>query len=134
MASVVQHANEQILQKGKIKLFAGADGYDDGEQTRDFVFVEDAAKVNLWLWQNPHVSGIYNLGTGKDESFNTLARAVLAWHKKGEIEYIPFPEILRNRYQSFTQADLTSLHKTGCDVEFLNIVSGVNKYLDILNK
>lgn len=133
MASVALHANGQMLQEGKIKLFAGSDGYGNGEQVRDFIFAPDVAKVNLWLWQNPHVSGIYNLGTSKAESFNALARAVLAWHKKGEIEYIPFPEILRNRYQSFTQADLTNLRNTGCDIEFNNVASGVYKYLNILN-
>jgi ADP-L-glycero-D-manno-heptose 6-epimerase len=134
MASVVQHANEQILREGSIKLFAGYDGYGDGEQTRDFVYVADVAKINLWLWQHPHISGIYNLGTGKAESFNALAQAILAWHKQGALEYIPFPEILRNRYQSFTQADLTKLRATGCDLEFHNIASGVNKYLNVLNK
>lgn len=133
MASVVQHANGQVLQEDKIKLFAGCNNYKDGEQTRDFIFVEDVAKVNLWLWQNSHISGIYNLGTGKAESFNALARAVLAWHKTGTIEYIPFPEILRNRYQSFTQADLTNLRKAGCNIDFHNIAAGVNKYLDIFN-
>lgn len=134
MASVVQHANGQVMQESKIKLFAGCDNYANGEQVRDFVFAPDVAKVNLWFWQNSNISGIYNLGTGKAESFNALAQAVLAWHKKGEIEYIPFPEILRNRYQSFTQADLTSLRKAGCNVEFNNVALGVNKYLDILNK
>lgn len=134
MASVVYHANNQVLTTGKIQLFTGCDGYGDGEQVRDFISVTDVAATNLWLWQHPHVRGIYNLGTGQAASFNALARAVLAWHGQGAIEYIPFPEILRERYQSFTQADPTSLRQTGCDLTFSDITTGVANYLNILNK
>jgi ADP-L-glycero-D-manno-heptose 6-epimerase len=134
MASVILHANKQMLQDGKIKLFSGCDGYGDGEQLRDFVFVEDVVAVNLWFWQKQGQSGIYNVGTGKAESFNTMARAILAWHKRGEIEYIPFPENLRDHYQSFTQADLNALRKIGCDVTFCDVATGVKDYLTQLTK
>lgn len=129
MASVIWHANKQMLQDGKIKLFSGCEGYDDGEQLRDFVFVEDVVNANLWFWQKQGPSGIYNVGTGKAESFNTMARAILAWYKRGEIEYIPFPEKLRNHYQSFTQANLNTLRTIGCDVTFRDVATGVENYL-----
>jgi ADP-L-glycero-D-manno-heptose 6-epimerase len=132
MASVVWHANNQLIQDGKIKLFAGCDGYGDGEQLRDFVFVEDVVNVNLWFWQKKCRNGIYNVGTGKAESFNTMARALLACHKKGVIEYIPFPKKLCGRYQSFTQANLAALRKTGCDVVFCDIAAGVKEYFRAL--
>jgi ADP-L-glycero-D-manno-heptose 6-epimerase len=133
MASVVWHANGQILRDGKIKLFSGCDGYGDGEQLRDFVFVEDVVNVNLWFWQKQGKSGIYNVGTGKAESFNAMTKAILNWHGRGEIEYIPFPEKLRGRYQSFTQADLTALRAVGCDVSFRDVAAGVKSYLSILS-
>ncbi|EKE01087.1 MAG: hypothetical protein ACD_21C00223G0008 [uncultured bacterium] len=132
MASTIWHANQQMLRDGKIKLFAGYDGYNDGEQLRDFVFVEDAVNVNLWFWQKQGRSGVYNVGTGKAESFNTMACAVLAFHDRGEIEYIPFPEKLRGRYQSFTQADFTALRASGCDVCFRDVTGGVRDYLSAL--
>jgi ADP-L-glycero-D-manno-heptose 6-epimerase len=133
MASVVFHLNKQFISTGKIKLFAGCDGYGDGEQLRDFVHVDDIVKIILWFWQKRTVSGIYNAGTGKAESFNTLARAVIAWHKRGEIEYVPFPEKLRGCYQSFTQADLETLHQAGCDIACRDVTSGVKNYLEWLN-
>jgi len=128
-ASVICHANKQMLQDGKIKLFSGCDGYDSGEQLRDFVFVEDIVNTNIWFWQKKGKSGVYNVGTGKADSFNTMARAILAWYKRGEIEYIPFPEKLRGHYQSFTQADLSALRSIGCDITFRDIASGVKNYL-----
>jgi ADP-L-glycero-D-manno-heptose 6-epimerase len=131
-ASVVFHANEQILQEEKIKLFVGSDGYGDGEQLRDFVYVEDVVNVNLWFWQKQAKSGIYNVGTGKAESFNAMAKSVLAWHKKGKIAYIPFPQKLIGFYQSFTQADISSIRALGYELEFNNVSSGVEKYLNII--
>lgn len=132
MASVIWHANEQILREGKIKLFAGCDGYGDGEQLRDFVFVEDVVNVNLWFWQKQKNNGIFNVGTGKADSFNTMAHAILAWHKHGRIEYIPFPEKLIGHYQSFTQADLESLRAIGYNIPFRNVAVGVKDYLNQL--
>ena len=132
MASVAFHFNNQILNDGEARLFSGTDGYGDGEQLRDFVYVDDVCDVNLWFLQNPGVSGIFNTGTGRAQSFNDVANAVIKWHGKGKIRYIPFPEHLKGAYQSYTQADLTELRASGCDVEFRPVESGVKDYLDQL--
>ncbi|WP_350432105.1 ADP-glyceromanno-heptose 6-epimerase [Shewanella sp. H8] len=130
MASVAFHFNNQINANGVCRLFEGVDGYENGQQLRDFVFVEDVVKVNLWLWQNPSVSGIYNCGTGQAQSFNDVANAVIAYHGKGHIEYIPFPEKLKGAYQSYTQADLTQLRTAGYQAEFKTVEQAVPEYLD----
>lgn len=134
MASVAFHFNNQLLETGKCKLFGASGGYADGEQQRDFIFVEDVIKVNLWFWQNPAIKGIYNLGTGRSQSFNDVANAVIAWHGKGEKEFIPFPDHLKGAYQSFTQADMTKLKNAGYNQPFASVEEGVAKYLDWLNK
>lgn len=134
MASVIWHFNKQMLQGDKINLFGGHDGYEAGEQLRDFVYVDDAVNVNLWFWQKCGKNGIYNVGTGKAESFNLVGNEVLAWHKRGNIEYIPFPEKLHNYYQSFTQADLEALRDVGCDVNFRNVAAGIKEYLQFLQR
>ena len=133
MASVAFHLNNQIKETGKIKLFAGCDGYADGEQRRDFIYVADVVKVNLWLLANAGVSGIFNCGTGRSQSFNDVANAVLAWHGKGELEYVPFPDHLKGRYQSFTEADMKQLLAAGYPHEFMTVEQGVKAYLDKLN-
>lgn len=133
MASVAFHLNNQIKENGKIKLFEGCDGYGNGEQQRDFVYVGDVVNVNHWLMDNPQVRGIFNLGTGRAQTFNDVANAVLDWHGKGELEYIPFPEHLVGRYQSFTQADISSLRAIGYDAEFRNVEQGTKEYLDLIN-
>lgn len=132
MASVAFHFNNQILEDGEARLFAGSDGYKDGEQLRDFVYVDDVCNVNLWFLDNPAVSGIFNAGTGRAQSFNDVANAVIQWHGKGKIRYIPFPDHLKGAYQSFTQADLTQLRAAGCDVAFRPVEDGVKDYLDQL--
>ena len=132
MASVAFHLNNQVLEDGEARLFSGSGGYDDGEQQRDFVYVDDVCKVNLWFLDNPGVSGIYNCGTGKAQTFNDVAYAVIKWHGKGKIRYIPFPDHLKGAYQSFTQADLSQLRKAGCDVDFRPVEEGVKDYLDQL--
>lgn len=134
MASVAFHLNNQLLQQGRVELFEGCDGYVNGEQRRDFVYVEDVAKVNLWFWQNPGKSGIFNLGTGKSATFNEIAHAVIKWHGYGEIEYVPFPNKLRGCYQSFTEANIDRLRAAGYRDEFKNIAVGMKEYLDWLNK
>ena len=134
MSSVAFHFNNQVAEQGVLRLFEGCDGYADGEQRRDFVFVGDVVAVNLWLMDNPSVSGIFNLGTGRSQSFNDVANAVINWHHKGKIEYIPFPEHLKGRYQSFTQADISALRNAGYDAEFKTVEEGVKAYLDWLNK
>lgn len=133
MASVAFHFNEQLRKDGEVRLFEGTDGYEAGEQERDFVYVDDACAVNLWFLENRNASGIFNVGTGKAQTFNEVANAAIAWHGSGRIRYIPFPEVLKDAYQSYTQADLTRLREIGCDVEFRGVEKGVRQYLDEIN-
>src|SRR6185295_7511697 len=120
MASVAFHAFRQFRAEGRVKLFVGSEGYGDGEQERDFVHVDDAVSVNLWLLDNRDISGIFNCGTGRAQTFNEVAAAVINTIEgvdlsiqelidKGFIEYIPFPPQLVGKYQSYTQADLGRL-------------------------
>lgn len=129
MASVAFHFDQQLRDKGKVRLFEGSDGYGDGEQRRDFIYVDDAVRVNLWFWEEEAPSGIYNLGTGRSQTFNEVARAVLAWHRRGAIEYIPFPDSLRGRYQSFTEANMAALREAGYEGRFRPVEEGVADYL-----
>ena len=133
MASIAYHLNDQLLNTGTVRLFEGCDGFSDGEQRRDFVYVEDVAAVNLWFLDHPEVSGIFNVGTGQSQTFNNVANAVVNFHGKGLIEYIPFPEHLKGHYQSFTQADITALRGAGCTHRFLTVEQGVKSYLEVLN-
>ena len=133
MASVAFHFNNQVTADDEVRLFEGSGGYGDGEQLRDFVYVDDACAVNMWFLDNPSVSGVFNTGTGKAQSFNDVANAVIAWHGHGKIRYIPFPDHLQGAYQSYTQADLTSLRESGCDVAFRPVEEGVKNYLDQLS-
>lgn len=134
MASVAFHLNNQLLETGKVRLFEGCDGYGDGEQRRDFIYVGDVVAVNLWLWEHPTKSGIFNLGTGRSQPFNDVAKAVIAHHRRGEIDYIPFPDHLRGRYQSFTEADMSRLRAIGYDAPFKTVEEGVAEYLAWLNR
>jgi ADP-L-glycero-D-manno-heptose 6-epimerase len=133
MASVAFHLNRQLKESGKVRLFGSSHGMAAGEQRRDFIFVDDAVNTTLWFADHADCSGIFNCGTGRAESFNELAEAVLDWHESGEIEYIPFPSELLESYQSNTQADLTSLRAAGCDVDYRSVNEGVGTYLDWLN-
>jgi ADP-L-glycero-D-manno-heptose 6-epimerase len=130
MASVAYHCTQQLLSGDKVKLFEGSGGYENGEQRRDFISVKDVAKVNLWFRQHPEVSGIFNVGTGRSQTFKEVAQSVINYRGKGEIEYIPFPDQLKGRYQHFTQADIASLRKAGYEAEFLDVQNGVKDYLD----
>ncbi len=147
MASVAWHFFNQYRENGKVRLFEGSGGYEAGEQRRDFVFVEDVVDVNLYFLDNPGVSGIFNVGTGASGSFNEVARAVInalreangeppvdtaALVADGSIEYIPMPEALAGKYQSFTEADLGALRASGCDVAFHDVARGVRKYVQWL--
>ena len=134
MASVAFHLNNQMLRGENPKLFKGCNGYPDGGQTRDFVYVGDVAAVNLWFFEHKGPSGIYNCGTGRAEPFLNIAKAVIKHHGRGEVEFIPFPEHLVGHYQCFTEADLTKLRAAGCDVKFKTVAEGVAEYLDWLNK
>lgn len=133
MSSVAFHLNNQIQETGKVKLFEGYDGYGNGEQLRDFVFVKDVVDVMFWFLDNPQASGIFNVGTGRAQSFNDVANSVIAWHQKGTLEYIPFPDHLKGHYQSYTQADISHLRSVGCDVQFKSVEEGVKAYLDVIN-
>lgn len=128
MASVAFHLNQQIHQGENPKLFSGSENFK-----RDFVYVADVAAVNLWFWKQG-VSGIFNCGTGRAESFQAVADAVLDYHKTGSVEYIPFPEKLQGRYQSYTQADLTKLRAAGYDKPFHSVAEGVADYMAWLNR
>jgi len=134
MASVAFHLNKQIKESDSIRLFEGCDGYADGEQRRDFVYVGDVVDINLWFLDHPEVSGIYNTGTGRSQTFNDVANAVIAYHQRGKIEYIPFPEHLKGCYQSFTEADLNNLRAIGCDHSFKTVEQGVRLYMEWLNQ
>ncbi|MBP9713971.1 MAG: ADP-glyceromanno-heptose 6-epimerase [Sterolibacterium sp.] len=143
MASVAFHFTQQYQTAGKVRLFEGCDGRDHGEQLRDFVFVEDVVKVNLHFLEQPH-SGIFNLGSGRAQSFNDVAVATVntcraaqgqpalslaELQAQGFIEYIAFPEALRGKYQSFTQADLSQLRAAGYQGEFATVAQGVGQYV-----
>jgi ADP-L-glycero-D-manno-heptose 6-epimerase len=140
MASVALHAFQQLHMEGKVKLFVGSTGYGDGEQRRDFVYVDDVVAVNLWLLERRDVSGVFNCGTGRAQTFNRLAVAVinavnrsnLTLHEivaKGLIEYVPFPPALIGKYQSFTEADMSRLRAVGYPGEFMNVEQGVAAYV-----
>ena len=147
MASVAYHHFNQFRESGTVRLFGEYGGHAPGEQRRDFVFVDDVVAVNLWFLQNPHASGIFNLGTGVAQPFNDVAVAVVntvraqrgeaalslaALVANGSIEYIPFPEALVGKYQSFTQADLTGLRGAGCCHAFADVATGIARYVDWL--
>ena len=132
MASVAFHFNNQLLADGEVRLFEGSGGYGDGEQQRDFVYVDDVCEVNLWFLEHPDASGIFNTGTGRAQTFNDVANAVIGYHGRGAIRYIPFPEQLKGAYQSYTEADLSALRASGCDVEFRPVEAGVPAYLEFL--
>lgn len=140
MASVAYHAYQQLLGEGKVKLFVGSGGYANGEQRRDFVYVEDVVDVNLWLLERRDVSGVFNCGTGRAQTFNELAAAVInavqgtrlsakEMAQKNLIEYIAFPAGLADKYQSYTQADLARLRAAGYAREFRPVEQGVAAYV-----
>jgi ADP-L-glycero-D-manno-heptose 6-epimerase len=134
MASVALHLHRQLSDGDAVRLFEGTNGYGNGEQMRDFVHVVDACSVVLWCLDNPQVSGVFNVGTGCAQPFNDVARAVLDRHGRGTLEYIPFPDHLKGRYQNFTQADLTALRAAGCDTAFRDVAQGVHHYVDWLDQ
>ena len=130
MASVAFHLNNQILNGENPKLFSGSENF-----LRDFIYVGDVADVNLWFWKNAK-SGIFNCGTGRAESFQAVADAVTGFHseRQSALDYIPFPEKLKGRYQAYTQADLTNLRAAGYPGEFKTVAEGVREYMAWLNQ
>lgn len=134
MASVAFHLNKQLKAGDVCKLFEGSHGYGNGGQLRDFIHVDDVCKVNLFFFDNPNKSGIFNCGSGRAQPFNDVANAVIAWHGRGKLEYIPFPPGLKDAYQAHTEADLSQLRAAGYKDAFLDVATGVNQYLDVLNR
>ena len=148
MASVAFHQFNQFAADGKVKLFGDYGGYGPGAQMRDFIFIDDVVAVNLWFFDHPGVSGIFNLGTGRAQPFNDIASTVVNAMRtiRGEtalsledmtsaglIEYVPFPDALRGKYQCYTQADVTALRATGCDHPFADVQTGVLKYVQSMS-
>ena len=131
MASVAFHLFNQIGRGENAKLFGAHDGFGPGEQSRDFIHVEDVADVNLWLW-NRGASGIFNCGTGRAQPFRTVAETVIATLGKGAIEFIDFPDTLKGRYQSLTQADMSRLRGAGYNAAFRDVETGVRDYVEWL--
>ncbi len=149
MASVAFHHFNQYQERGFVELFGAYDGYPQGGQTRDFVSVEDAVKVNLYFYDHPEQSGIFNLGTGAAQPFNDLATATVNACRRSEgkntltlaqmveqdlIRYIDFPDALKGKYQSFTQADISLLRSAGYGESFYTVDEGVERYVAWLLK
>lgn len=147
MASVAYHHFHQYQKQGYVQLFGEYDGYTSGSQSRDFISVEDVVKVNLYFLDHPKLSGIFNLGTGRSQSFNELAVATVnacRRHQKEEeltqeemvkrelIRYIDFPDALKGKYQSFTQANIELLRQAGYGDEFDDVNTGVGRYVEQL--
>lgn len=147
MASVAFHNINQYRQEGHVRLFGGWDGYEDGCQMRDFIYVDDVVDVNLHFLDHPEVSGVFNCGTGRAQSFNDVASSVvneLRAHRGEErlpldelvptqqVCYIPFPDDLKGRYQSHTQADLSQLRAAGYDKPLRDVQTGVADYVQAL--
>jgi ADP-L-glycero-D-manno-heptose 6-epimerase len=143
MSSVAYHFFNQYRASGSVKLFEGSGGYGNGEQRRDFVSVEDVVKVNLFFLDRPAVSGIFNVGTGAAQSFNDVAvasvnacrnangEASLALddlQRQAVVRYIAFPDELKGKYQSYTQADVSALRAAGYTAPFLTVEQGVPRY------
>ncbi len=139
MSSPVYKFSRQIKKTGFCNLFKGYDGFKDGQQKRDFVFVDDCVQVKKWFLENEKITGIFNLGTGNAESFEAMADAVCEWYlinKKvdAKIKYIEFPDHLKGAYQSFTKADISNLRNSGYQNKFFSIKDGVFSYLDYLQE
>jgi ADP-L-glycero-D-manno-heptose 6-epimerase len=127
MASMVWQLYHQLKTMGVARLFEGTDGYAAGEQRRDFVFVGDAVDVNLYFAFGPPRQGIFNVGTGTSRAFNDIARIVIDLLGRGEIQYIPFPESLQGKYQSFTESDITRLRAAGYSRAMTTLEEGVRQ-------
>lgn len=130
MASMVYQLYRQLKTNGRARLFEGADGYANGEQRRDFVFVNDVVRVNLALAEGPVRNGVFNVGTGQARTFNDVAKILIARLGAGAIDYVPFPKNLAGKYQSFTQAELSSLRNAGYTEPFSTLESGVAQSVD----
>ncbi len=131
LGSVPWHATEQVQQTGRITLFQShKEGYADGEQARDFVYVKDVCDMVLWFLDHPEANGIFNCGTGHARTFNDLAAAIFAaLGKEPAIDYVPTPESIRASYQYFTQADLAKLRRKGYTRPFTSLEDAISDYV-----
>jgi ADP-L-glycero-D-manno-heptose 6-epimerase len=131
MASVIFHAFNQVKKTGKVKLFRShKPEFKDGEQLRDFIYVEDVASVCYWLMNQQPASGLYNVGTGKARSFNDQVTAIFtSLGTDPRIEYIDTPEDIRDKYQYFTEADMSKLIAAGYTDKFYSLEEGVSDYV-----
>ena len=147
MASVAYHTFNQFRAQGKVQLFGAWDGWEAGGQSRDFIHVDDVVAVNLHFFDNPGSSGIFNLGTGRAQPFNDVAATVVNTLRRlsgepalplpelvgqGLLEYVPFPDALKGKYQSFTQAGMERLRAVGYGAPFLTVQQGVERYVEWL--
>jgi ADP-L-glycero-D-manno-heptose 6-epimerase len=134
MASVVSKSYAKVVSEGTISLFKSyRPEYRDGEQQRDFIYVKDAVDVVMYFMENPHIGGLFNLGTGEARTWNDLAAALFsAVGKEPSIQYIEMPEQLRSRYQYFTQADMTKLRQSGYTRSFTTLENAVKDYVGYL--
>jgi ADP-L-glycero-D-manno-heptose 6-epimerase len=128
MSSVTYQFYNQLKSTRQIKLFKGTDGVADGEQRRDFIYVSDVVRVNLFFLDNHLTKGIFNTGTGANGSFNQIARALVDLEGYGEITYTPFPASLLGKYQNYTQANISALRAAGYDKPFLSLEDGISQY------
>lgn len=131
MRSVVYKAFEQIRDNGKVKLFKSyLKDYKDGEQKRDFIYVKDAVDMTLYFWEHPDKNGIFNVGTGKAQTWIELVTALFnALNKPVKIDFVDMPEDIRGKYQYFTEANLAKLKQAGYDKSISNVEDGVNDYV-----
>ena len=131
MASMIFHGYNQIKKTGKVKLFKShKPEFRDGEQLRDFIYVEDVANVCYWLIENRVESGLYNLGTGKARPFKDLVTAIFtSLNREPQIEFIDMPEDIRDKYQYFTEADMNKLKEAGYNEKFFSLENGVQDYV-----
>jgi ADP-L-glycero-D-manno-heptose 6-epimerase len=125
MMSVLHQLLRQLKETGACRLFCGTDGFGDGEQLRDFIYVGDIVAINLHFGGGAMTKGIVNAGTGRARSFNDIAKALIAQLGRGRIDYIPFPDELRGKYQSYTQADVSSLREAGYVAPFTELEAGI---------
>ena len=136
MMSVVCKRFNDVRQEGLIRLFKSyKDGYTDGQQKRDFVYIKDAVEVMYFFFKNRKKTGIYNLGTGKARSWNDLANAMFAaLNKKPNIEYTEMPENLRQKYQYFTEAKMDKVRNAGCNHKFNSLEESIKDYTKYLSE
>ncbi len=125
MMSVLHQLLRQLKETGACRLFSGSDGYGDGEQQRDFIYVGDIVAMNLHFGGAGLVKAIVNAGTGRARSFNDIAKTLIGHLGRGRVEYIPFPDELIGKYQSYTQADVRSLREAGYTAPFTALEAGI---------